>query len=298
MASAFPKIFQLGTKYTDGIYEGKVQVTEKVDGSQFGFGKIDGEVFVRSKGAKLYFDNPEKMFKEGIDYIKSIEDKIPDNMIFYAEYLKKPKHNTLAYDRIPKNHLALFGVADIKKDFKYNIKEYANLLDIDHVPVIFEGEGLTAEKIPEFLERVSYLGGQKIEGVVVKNFNKDLLLGGQIIPILSGKYVSEAFKEVHRKSWGKENTGRGKWETFKEQYKTEARWNKAIIHLKEKGELTGTPKDIGKLMKEVNIDITKECKEEIKDFLWKEFGKEVFKTATRNFPEWYKEQILKGKVNE
>lgn len=50
MISAFPKIFAIGTKYIDSIFDNEVEITEKVDGSQFAFGKIDGEVYCRSKG--------------------------------------------------------------------------------------------------------------------------------------------------------------------------------------------------------------------------------------------------------
>lgn len=57
-------------------------------------------------------------------------------------------------------------------------------------------------------------------------------------------------------------------------------------------------KDIGKLMKRVNIDIEEEEKENIKDFLWKEFGKELLKHATKNFPNWYKEYLAKQNFGE
>jgi len=97
--AAFPKILHIGDKQIADLFEGEVEITEKVDGSQFGFGKVKGRLFVRSKGRELDLDNPDQMFKLGVEYVKSIEDKIPDNTTFYGEYLQKPKHNTLAYDR-------------------------------------------------------------------------------------------------------------------------------------------------------------------------------------------------------
>lgn len=42
MIKAFPKIFALGTQYTEGIFDSEVEITEKIDGSQFNFGKIEG----------------------------------------------------------------------------------------------------------------------------------------------------------------------------------------------------------------------------------------------------------------
>lgn len=298
MIKAFPKIFQLGTKYIDTIFEDEVEISEKIDGSMFAFGKINNELFIRSKGKQLFFDNPEKLFQEGVEYIESIQNKIPNNHIFYAEYLKKPKHSCLAYDRIPKNHLILFGVCSEKEVFSKNLEEYAKLLDIESVPILFKGKINNSEELLKYLELTSILGGQKIEGVVVKNYNKTVLVGGQVMPIMNGKYVSEAFKEVHNKNWKKDNTGKGKFETFVESFKTDARWNKAIIHLKEKGELEETPRDIGKLMKEVKEDIIKEEKENIKDFLYKTFSGQILRTAVRGFPIWYKEKLLKENIDE
>lgn len=106
---AFPKIFAMGTRYIADILKEEVEVTEKVDGSQFGFGKIDGEVICRSKGKIQPLDNPDKMFKEAVEYVLSIEDKLAEGNFYYAEYLQKPKHNNLKYGRIPNNHLILLG---------------------------------------------------------------------------------------------------------------------------------------------------------------------------------------------
>jgi len=47
---AFPKIFTIGCNYILDIFKNEVEITEKVDGSQFGFGKINGELFLRRKG--------------------------------------------------------------------------------------------------------------------------------------------------------------------------------------------------------------------------------------------------------
>jgi len=46
------------------------------------------------------------------------------------------------------------------------------------------------------------------------------------------------------------------------------------------------------LLKEIKNDITKEEIEEIKNFLWKEFGREILKAACKGFPEYYKKRLL------
>ena len=295
MAGAFPRIFTLGQRYIEKIFDNEVEVTEKVDGSQFGFGKIDGELYIRSKGKKQHIDCPDKMFQAGIEYVQSIEALLPEDIMFYGEYLRKPKHNCLCYDNFPKNHVALFGVR--LKDGSFisdhdTLTKYASDLGVDVVPLIFKGKINNAEEVKALLKTKSYLGGVDVEGVVIKNYEQDLVVGGHITPIMCGKYVSEAFKEVHQRDWKKDNTGKGKFETFKETFKSKARWLKAIQYLRDNGELTESPRDIGKLMKQVNIDITAEEKENIKDFLWKEFGKDVLKTAVRGLPEFYKEYLL------
>ena len=292
MITAFPKIFALGTDYIRGIFAEDVEVTEKIDGSQFVFGKVKGALYLRSKGAQLYTENPEKMFAEAIAYVEQIQDRLPEGMIFYAEYLKKPKHNTLKYDRIPKNHLMLFGAMHISQKFHLNTAKYAEQFEIEHVPVLHFGRVANAAELTGMLERDSVLGGAKIEGVVVKNFERQFLLGGQPMPLMAGKYVSESFKEVHRERWGAEEKGKGRMEVFFDSFRTPARWEKAVQHLRDLGELAGEPKDIGKLFKEVHMDIESEEMEAAKTFLWNEYKNELKRRATAGMPEWYKEQLM------
>ena len=302
MLKAFPKIFTLGTSYVEGVLDSEVEITEKIDGSQFVFGKLEDKMYYRSKGKEQYADSADAMFKCGIEYIENIQEKLPNGVAFYSEILQKPKHNTLKYDRTPKNHIALFGISE-QYGSKFwsshaELALWAETLGIDVVPKIFYGIINAADEIVQMLDRESFLGGAKIEGVVVKNYNKQFLLGGQPIPVMAAKYVSEAFKEVHRSQWKSENTGKGKWETFKEGYRTEARWAKAVQHLADKGELLNDPKDIAALIKEVQNDIREEETEEIKAFLWKEFGSELLRRSTAGLPEWYKNTLLENSFNK
>ena len=292
MITAFVKIFAIGTDYIRDIFNEEVEITEKVDGSQFDFGKIGGKLYMRSKGAQLYVEHPEKMFSEGMSYIESIQDRLPEGKVFFCEYMKKPKHNTLKYDRIPRNHLMLFSVMELSRQAFEDSLPYADMLDIEHVPVLFNGKINCITDFAGVLDTKSVLGGVNIEGVVVKNYHRQFLLGGQPMPLMAGKFVSESFKEVHRERWGAEEKGKSRVETFFESFRTPARWEKAVQHLREKGELENEPKDIGKLFKEVQSDIEAEEKEAIKDFLWKEFSGEIKRKATAGMPEWYKTRLL------
>lgn len=291
---AFPKIFSIGSQQTERLFQGEVEITEKIDGSQIGFGIIDGELIIRSKGCRIFPETADKMFKKGVEYILSIQDKLSEGVVYYGEYLKSNKHNVLAYDREPKNNIMLYGIVEsIDKFHKHAIiKERAEELGLEVVPLLFKGKVETIEDLKSNLDRVSELGKCKIEGFVVKNYNEQLLIDGQVIPILMGKYVSEQFKEVHNKEWKSQSTGKGRWEVYKSQFCNTARWCKAIQHLRDSGQLTNSPKDIGALLREVNTDIEAEEKENIKEFLWDEFGKEVLREAGKGLPIWYKERLL------
>lgn len=148
------------------------------------------------------------------------------------------------------------------------------------------------EQYEALMDTVSVLGGVKIEGIVIKNYQRSLIINQSCIQsITCAKLVSEEFKEVHRGRWKGEETKGGKLEQFYNQFRTPARWAKAVQHLRERGELTETPKDIGALFKEVSIDIETEEKEFIMEQLYLMHRKDLLKHATHGMPEWYKKEI-------
>lgn len=290
---AYPKIFAMGTDYISNILLDPVEVTEKVDGSQFAFGVLGGQLICRSKG-KLQSDAPDKMFRKAVDYVESIRELLPDDMFFYTEYLQSPSHNNLKYDRVPKNNLVLFGAMSKSEKFVNDYDElqfYAELLGIETIPLIYKGV-MKLDQVEGFLNRASFLGGAEIEGFVVKNYSRPFLLGGQPIPLMAGKYVSEKYKEI-AKDWNNKHTSRGKWDEFKDSYRTEARWEKAYQHLRDDGLILNEPKDIGALTKEVFRDIDEEEKDNIKNFLYKEFGTDLLRGSARGLAEWYKLKLMR-----
>lgn len=314
--TSYPSIFNIGHRAIKDLLIGEVNIEEKVDGSQFSFGMVpsnlddkgqpvdvvyseteDGIPFslkIRSKGAVMHIDAPEKMFNQAAETVKALADKIHVGWTYRAEYLAKPKHNSLVYDRVPKQNLILFDVNTEDGGFltyEEKVKE-GQRLGLEVVPRIFKGFLINMDQFRTFLDNLSILGGQKIEGVVVKPVNYDLY--GQDKKVLMGKFVSEAFKEVHRKAWGESNpTQKDVVTRVGESLTTPARWNKAIQHMKERGILDGSPRDIGPLMKEVVDDIWKEEQDFMKDELFKQAWPHIRRLVTRGLPEWYKEQLLK-----
>lgn len=287
---SYPKIFAIGHRAVAELFLDDVLVEEKVDGSQFSFGRFGGELKCRSKGATINVDVPEKMFAEAVEVVKALD--LRDGWTYRAEYLKTPKHNSLAYDRIPNNHIIVFDINTMEEQYLPHTEKRgeAERLGLETVPLIFAGRIDSPQSILAYLETVSVLGGQKIEGVVVKNYARF----GMDKKVLMGKYVSEAFKEVHSKEWKDGNPKTGDViQRLILGLKTPARWNKAVQHLRERGELTDSPKDIGGLIKEVQTDIAAECEDEIKQALYTYALPQIRRACTGGLPEWYKEELLK-----
>ncbi len=296
MINSYPSIYNMGHAAIVDLLKEPVIVEEKVDGSQFSFGLHyeTGELQIRSKGAMIHPDAPEGMFEEGVKTAKALAPLLTKGWTYRGEYLKKPKHNTLCYERIPVQNFILFDVnTGMETYLSPSEKEHeADRLGLECVPQLFYGKIDTIDQFRAFLETVSVLGGQKIEGVVIKPANYAMF--GKDKKCLMGKFVSEAFKETHSKEWTKENpSGSDFLGELGMKYTTQARWMKGVQHLTEAGKLEGDPRDIGALLKEIPTDIEKECEEEIKAELWKWAWPKLRRMTTRGLPEWYKEQLLK-----
>ena len=105
---SYPSVYAIGHKAISNLFVGPVVVEEKVDGSQFSMALLDGVLVCRSKGAQLVVDAPEKMFQRAVDVARSLQ--LTPGWVYRCEFLGKPKHNTLAYARIPERHLIVFDV--------------------------------------------------------------------------------------------------------------------------------------------------------------------------------------------
>ena len=297
MIHSYPSIYNLGHAAIADLLKGPVIVEEKIDGSQLSFSKReDGTLEARSKGAQLNICAPEGMFKAAVDTIQSLAPALRPNVIYRGEYLAGPHHNALTYNRIPAKHIILFDVNDGLESYQTPRQkaDAASELGLECVPVLFTGLISDIEHFRRLLDTESVLGGQKIEGVVIKPENYDLF--GRDKKVLMGKFVSESFREVHSKTWDAEHKTKGPQDIVQllaAKYGTNARWQKAVIHLKERGELQGAPQDIGPLMKEVPEDVLKECAEELKADLFEWAWPQLRRSFTRGLPEWYKEELLK-----
>ena len=295
------KIWTLGDRYTANIFDGPVSITEKLDGSQLNFGihPEQGLMFL-TKGSSTHLGDGNKLFHPAVEYIHTVEDRLVPGWTYHAENFCGPRQNTLVYDHPPKNFLALYGVS---KPDGTQITDYdelhaiADSIGIDVVPELFSGV-VDPDQIQEMLEgwldSISYLGKEHIEGIVIKNYAHEQFVGGQLLPLTQAKFVSEKFKEKHSKSWPTNN--KSPLVLIGNIVRTEARWKKAIQRLQENNEWEQHPRDIGKLLKILHTDMEEEDIEDIKDRLWKAFSKDIKRSATRGFPEAYKWFLATGEL--
>lgn len=293
MINSYNKIYNIGNKAIDGIFNEEIILQEKVDGSQFSFTKVNGELHCRSKGAYLNFVAPEKMFVQACNTVQELGDILHEGWIYRGEYLSKPKHNTLHYSRIPEKHICIFDIDTGDQHYldPNGIMEECKRIGLEAVPVFYKGKIETYDMFRDIVDKtVSFLGGAKIEGVVAKNYIRFALDG----KVMMGKFVSEEFRESHSREWKNTSPNHGDIiQVIGSRYTTNARWNKAIQHLKENGTLTTSLKDIPHLLKEIRRDVEEECSEEIKKELFEWAWPKVCRQLTHGLPEYYKEYLIK-----
>ena len=294
MLHSYPNVYQLGHKLVSNVLDGYVLVQEKIDGSQISFG-IDnlGDLRIRSKNKEIDIEHPNDMFRLAVEWIVKNRSNLQAGWIYRGEYLQKPKHNTLAYSRVPRNNIILFDICDgLESYLPYSrVKYEADFIGLEVVPLIAEGvftEADILELKDEWLSRESILGGTKVEGVVIKNYN----VFTAEKKVAMAKLVRDDFKEQNAINWkaAKPSTA-DVVQKLIDTYRTEARWRKAVQHLRDAGELQGEMRDIPLLMKEVSNDVLKECKDEIIEQLFAYAWPKISKGITRGLPEWYKSQI-------
>lgn len=299
---SYGKVFTIGHRAIASIFDGEVEIQEKVDGSQFSFGLIDGKPFCRSRNTQLNMDDPEGMFKLGVDEVKRMhhDGLLNEGLVYRGEFLAKPKHNTISYSRVPKGHIVLFGIDDLDTNSNSSsydlVKFYSEFLGLEAVPLLFKGRFDNPKNYLEFLRTLmdaeSFLGGAKMEGVVVKNHSRFDSVNHRP---MKAKLVSDSFKEKHKVDWKKSNpTKKDAVQMLIQSLTTEARWRKALERMRDSGEDIGVPECIGKAMVEIQSDVIEEEVDYIKDSLYNSFIGDIKRGVTRGFPEWFKERLVSG----
>lgn len=289
---SYSKIYSVAHVASKPLLKQPVWVEEKIDGSQFSMLKREnGEVVIRSKNVEMDPLNPNEMFNKAAETALNLD--LHPGWVYRGEYLQSPKHNTLAYDRVPKQNIILFDIEIMQCEFltpDEKAKE-AERLGLEVVPFLFSGVLESLDQFVGFLEQTSVLGGQIIEGVVIKPQQKIFGNDGKIV---MAKHVREDFKEENSKEWkNTKNLSKNMIvEKLIETYDSPARINKAIQHLRETGELQNEPRDIPKIIKELQEDLHNEEEQAIKDKLYAWAKPLIMKGVARPVPIYYKQKLL------
>lgn len=301
MLHSYSKVYALGHPYLAELFLEECLVEEKIDGSQFSFGIIDGELVMRSKGAQIFPPVEDKLFKAAAEYIQAIKDRLEPGVCYRGEVLWREKHNEIEYGRIPKHSLILFDIDAGEQNYLSAEDKAirAEALDLEIVPSLFRGKIDSIETLRGLLATISFLSeGEvrpKVEGIVIKNYKRF----GIDKKTLMGKWVREEFKETQKVSWRAGNPTTGDViEALGKKYRSEVRWKKAIYHLRDSGSLMNSPQDIGVLIKEIQRDVEAEEATAIKDALFLYAMPKIRRISAAGFPEWYKEYLAESMFEE
>lgn len=290
---SYPKVYAIGHGAIAELFDGDVLVEEKVDGSQFSFGLVAGEIHMRSRGATVIPGSADSgMFAAAIKSVEELKDRLHEGWTYRCEYLQKPKHNVLCYGRVPARNLILFDINSGDEVYLSRTEKVqeAERIGMEYVPVLHFGPVSSPEKLYSLLQNESVLGG-KVEGIVVKNYSRF----GKDKKAMMGKYVSEEFKETHGKEWKASNPSMADVvERIITTLRTDARWEKAVFRLRDLGQLENSPRDIGHLIKEVQRDVREEETEFIQSKLKEWALPRILRASSAGVPEWYKKRLLES----
>ena len=280
----YPKVLSLGQPLVAEIFDNPVEITEKVDGSQCRIQLTDEFV---NCGSKNMIPADGKMFGLAHDQAKRIWNSdawrgFGDDVTLFMEFLNKEKHNVLIYGRVPSNNLYLFGAIVDDEHFQTEeLLKLADKLDIEPPHILASEVSIdNQDDINEHLKTPSVLGNTILEGVVIKNYHNSypaLLASTQAFfgyPLV-GKLVREDFKERLNKEWSGKKQRETPLTKVTTEFLTEARFHKAIQHLKDNGELTYEMKDLKNIIPEFYRDLIDEEHDEIVKLAMEDFWRHL-----------------------
>ena len=203
----YPKIYYVGSKHTEGFFspdarDNEIVIEEKMDGANFRFGVIDGQLRVGSRHRDLTSvirpdgsvdPNIANQFSRAIEYVLQRKDLLHPGYVYFAEYMIP---HTLDYDW---DHIPLllgFDVLDTSTgrflDYDAKIRAFRSA-NIIPVPLVWRGPlrdfTLSAyQNIP----RSRYRNGSA-EGLVIKDYSRQFFV----------KIVAPEFREENKKVFGR-----------------------------------------------------------------------------------------------
>lgn len=275
---------------------------EKLDGSQLSFCVTDTGMAFYNRGAEINQNEPGWVFEAAISALSTLRSKLTPGYMYHGECITKCRHNVVTYGRVPKFYFVLFDVqhqGDGHFMGRPSMEFEAAVIGLEVVQLLWQNENgdvQPAETIERLLESFeSMLGGtEKPEGIILKHPTYNKNAGEDAPPRLSAtkiKFVRDHFKEEHRRPKKKDRavpavplTAEQSLERIMSWFPKEARWNKAVHRLRDRGVITGLPenaiKERNTIITEARRDFKEECKESLKDLLWAEFGQRLTQSIT------------------
>lgn len=194
----YTHIEKYGEASVKNITIGDCYIFPKIDGSNGSIYMGDDNI-IKAGGRKreLTLENDNKGFYAYVLENKSFELYLfsKPNHILYGEWLVP--HTIRTYNKEAFNHFYVFDVYDTETNKYLSIDEYKKTLEYFNIkyiePTIILSNGEKKDFINE-LRHTTFLNGDKAgEGIVIKNYDKQLV----------AKIVSSEFREQHEKTFYK-----------------------------------------------------------------------------------------------
>lgn len=194
----YNKIHGLGKEEVEGILEGEVQITEKIDGANASIWREDNHFQFGSRNHVVpNFRGIKEYVKKNIPIINLLNDN-PHYRLF-GEWLVK---HTISYNELSYGKFYMFDILDDDTNEYISPQDTMNL-GLKYgilMPQVFETGVFTEEEITKYVGE-SCLGTQG-EGVVIKNPNYTNKFG---IKPQYAKIVTQKFKEDNAITFGGNN---------------------------------------------------------------------------------------------
>jgi hypothetical protein len=220
-------------------------IEEKVDGGNGSFWLEEDGIHFGSRSRDLTLENDTKMFQGfqlqlrlHLEKLKKEGIEINPDYIYYMEWMAK---HTISYTKAP----FVIGF-DIRLKHGMNEEGFGlflareareqefNRLKIENVPLVWKGKVNELKKlnIRELIPKSQYYDGFA-EGIVIKNYSRKAREGNHQ---LYAKLVRDEFKEDNRAVFGNIKDKNSDTSKIVEQFCTDARVRKAVLHFIDEGE--------------------------------------------------------------
>lgn len=192
-----------GEEFLSGLLNSYVIINEKVDGAFFGIKKTQDDKFkyFKKSGEITYVDQVlMKYYNPAISHFNNMPEekrqRIPANFFFGFEYFTKGDSKAVARLELPKNGLMLSYIHRLDDSgniletlqSKVELNKWANYLDVETPPIIFEGR-LDDEQKGKILEFVYANSSELEEKFKTTSFTK------YIISILCSENEADDFSQ-------------------------------------------------------------------------------------------------------